>query len=461
MDKRDDFLYAWRTRFPVTDIPPGVVECLGSSDTSKIEEVLKECQDRVVRLQNELHQQEFLASYLWDCVKNKTSPAVSLNDSDLDKPIPVSDFSPNEHQESSSYDNIDQQTGKPFVPTPDNNDSASGNRSPGTDSNVLPSQVLRAQKPVPAPRANSHIVSVKDRASAFVAQTPKELPVPPSKFPNRGNSLDSKASPTYSAKESTATPSLSQHSMKKERPSVPPKHRKHAHAYEEIDIPLCSPAVKTNSFGKQNSVDSVSLGDSSSMSSSMHGMPTVSSKDTEYENLNTGVSSFKPIGKPKTSSLSPKLRRGSPLYSSKQGRTGARSPAAVASAASKRDEIYDEPIPLTGAVVDDDGSSSDEEPIYHNLMLLKKQQQSMDSRLYSSVDIFKTRLEQDAQRLSHRFSTTTEKQKRKSMKPVKAPVMRPLTTKSTLISGVTEEESSTESGNHRENLSERDTGVFF
>ena len=439
MAKREEFLCAWRTRFSVTDIPTDVVECLQSSNNKQLRKILKTCQAKVTELQNELHQQEFLASFLWEYLKDKPVDSPSHDEHcDLDKPIPVPDFSPNEPQESSSYDNIDDQHNS----RPNSSDlDAKANTA---ESNVLPSQILRSQnqKPVPAPRASTHVqmASVKDRASVFVQATQKE---PPPKLPNRGNSLDSKSSPSYTAKKE---PSLS-NSIKKDRPNVPPK-RRHVHAYEEVDIPLLDTTTrpaKPNSFGKQNSVDyqgAIAGNITPNRSPSDVMKLSFESKPVEYENVTTGVSSFKPITRPKTSSLSPKLHRNSPVYSSKHKRNA--SPVTN----QHSDEIYDEPIPVTADnVSDDDGSSSDDEPLYHNLVLLKKQQQSMDNRLYSSVDIYKQRLEHDAKKMSYRFSVNSaEQQQRKSMKPVRPPVMKPL--KAAFISGVTEEESSTETGAH-------------
>ena len=122
------------------------------------------------------------------------------------------------------------------------------------------------------------------------------------------------------------------------------------------------------------------------------------------------------------------------------------------------EEVYDKPIPLTGEV-DNDDSSSDEEPIYHNLRMVKNQQQhSFDSRLYGNVDLMKHRLEHSAHKMSHRYSSmhgdrlTTghvpPRKSTKSMAPVMVPVMKPLMTSNNKhnISGVTEEESHTETG---------------
>ena len=122
------------------------------------------------------------------------------------------------------------------------------------------------------------------------------------------------------------------------------------------------------------------------------------------------------------------------------------------------EEGYDKPIPLTGEV-DNDDSSSDEEPIYHNLRMVKNQQQhSFDSRLYGNVDLMKHRLEHSAHKMSHRYSSmhgdrlTTghvpPRKSTKSMAPVMVPVMKPLMTSNNKhnISGVTEEESHTETG---------------
>ena len=167
MAKREEFLCAWRTRFSVTDIPTDVVECLQSSNNKQLRKILKTCQAKVTELQNELHQQEFLASFLWEYLKDKPVDSPSHDEHcDLDKPIPVPDFSPNEPQESSSYDNIDDQHNS----RPNSSDlDAKANTA---ESNVLPSQILRSQnqKPVPAPRASTHVqmASVKDRASVFV-----------------------------------------------------------------------------------------------------------------------------------------------------------------------------------------------------------------------------------------------------------------------------------------------------
>ena len=443
MDKSEDFLCAWRTRFSVTDIPSDVIECLQSSDNDKLREILKKSKAKVAELQNKLHQQEFLASFLWDYLKDKAvSPSSSLDDqSELDKPIPVSDFSPTEHHEPNSYDNLDGQT--------KSHTSSGDDRS--SDSNVLPSQILRAQKPVPAPRA-SHVAppSVKDRASVFVQSVQKD---PPPKLPNRGNSLDSKAKPNYAAVKETST----QNSFKKDKPNVPPK-RRHVHAYEEVDIPMIPRSSKPNSFGKQISVDysGSNTGNISPNKSPSDVMQmSYENKQVEYENVNSGVSSFKPITRPAPSSHSPKLHRGSPVHTAHRKQNA--SPV-VPQQTKQSDEIYDEPIPVSADTLsDDDGSSSDEEPLYHNLLLLKKQQQNMDNRLYSSVDVFKNRLERDAKKLSHRFSVNNtdiaqqlphlaQPRARSMLAPVKAPVMKPL--KSAFIAGVTEEESSTESGMH-------------
>ena len=458
MDKRDDFLCAWRTRFSVTDIPHDILEALESSNFKQLEVIHARCQANIKDLQSKLHQQEFLSSFLWDCIKNKPPSSAgavsnaSSDGADLDQPIPASNVSPRDNVQS-NYDNPE------YI---------------NVDHSCKPDH--EHNKPVPVPRLNPHIPTVRERASAFV---PSSSEFNDLKFPQRGNSLDYRKSPSNAAGKVPPNPPAkptNTNSMKKPRPNPPPKRGRH-HVYEEVDIPqspepvtptaASRPTVKQNSFGKTATVDfhdgTSSQLDSTHLNVRLNSDSSVDSSSQRH----SSVSSFKPVATPKPSDASPSLHRGSPVYNSSHKMK----PPKVATLERQKEkevdeydddeEVYDKPIPLTGEV-DVDDSSSDEEPVYHNLMLVKKQQhQSFDSqRLYGNFDFHKQRLENSARKLSHRFSSVpTDKSggahamPRKSVKsslaaPTMVPVMKPLMTSNPKhnISGVTEEESHTETG---------------
>lgn len=80
--------------------------------------------------------------------------------------------------------------------------------------------------------------------------------------------------------------------------------------------------------------------------------------------------------------------------------------------------IYDEPIPVSKSDAESESSSEDEDPIYYNILLMKHQSLnhvSMNAEtIYASVDLQKKKLEQNAKRLSRRFSSSDDEMQSKS-----------------------------------------------
>ena len=104
-----------------------------------------------------------------------------------------------------------------------------------------------------------------------------------------------------------------------------------------------------------------------------------------------------------------------------------------------KEHIYDAPVPV-GQAQEDSDSSSDEEPIYFNILLLKQKTMQKNQSLYSSVDLQKRHVENQARRLSKKYAQSVDYSVKGRPIPtvtkVAPPVMKPLREK-TIVKGVT------------------------
>lgn len=100
----------------------------------------------------------------------------------------------------------------------------------------------------------------------------------------------------------------------------------------------------------------------------------------------------------------------------------------------RQEHIYDEPVPVGGQDPESDSSSDEEEPIYFNILLLKQKTMQKNKSMYASVDIQKKQVENQARRLSKKFTQSLDLSGNARQFP--PPVMKPIR-ETAVIKGVT------------------------
>ena len=431
-----EFVASWKERFPGSDVPHNVLKCIAERDRDGMHQAHETCRIRMKQLQKELQHQEFIYSFLHNKLADKrvVESTISPDSDSLDVEVPLissTDTLASDHAYSEVYDNVDNSSpvdSKPKSPVLYVNESsfASGTSTNSESTFTERKQVLSQvpSKPVPAPRTSMRNSYNPDRSTVYIMQ--HNVPTIEAETDQR---------------KVARVGSLDSYSKPKQPPKLPAKPTKKfmrsLHTYESIEIDDGKPNVSAS----EDQVGPL-LTKTPSEESSVE--IAISPKhDTNpssvYDGTTAPLSTFKPKTSPQTSRFSPVLSRTSAVardnsLSQKNSQSG------------DSNHIYDEPIPVKKDQCDDDASSSDEEPVYYNLYLLKQKQAMIDSRMtLASFDHHKKRLENEAKKLSCRFSVQQERIP-KEVQPVKPPLMKPINKPMKKIKGVTEEESNTEHG---------------
>jgi hypothetical protein len=438
MSTKKDFEAKWKVRFP-EDSPP-LLECFETRYGSATE--LKEaCQNQHVStrhniemLQKELHQQEFISTFLWDLLNSKvplvvppSSPTTPTLDSDI--PLPnrqdgsyhgyctVPESGNVVRQASNASAGIPQAPESKDKGSPYNKHRAVSHPSPTAKSEDTKFNQDKPQRgsqresqktiflyPALTKSGSEDVMSksVQEKArdinvvleSSRKSSSLENLDLKRSKekamhrASSDSDSLDDKSKPIPAPRPSVHGPSFKEGSLKKKPgPPTTPKPPKPVRTTSLDQSEKAQPPTMKK-IVKQKAVD-----DPRSSSASV--------SSTEEVPIPSRVTSF--IESKTQSSPTPILSK-----------------SATIPAAHTEETIYDAPIPVNREVIEEEPSSSDdEEPVYYNILLMK--QQTLKNRsLYANVDtVRKKHMENEARKLTNRFSKSIDN----SAIPVKPPVV--------------------------------------
>ena len=480
----DDFERAWRARFSA-DVPPELN--LEKLDTQAINKALLECKSKITDYQRKLHQQEFIHGYLWDMLNKRqtksgddtTSDAVFRKDS-LERAGSNSKgfaytikpaIQPNSQVPEPVEVSMDTRS-DPSKKT-GNSDSFRA-RQLALQNSINKSLSEKDREKLTAASKSSDDLSQPSRGNYVNLDYSEVTDSRPLERTGSDGSLSSRSSKKYSKPVPAPRPSIQGPVMKdtardqagaiagefQERLSL-----KRAQSPVNIDKGEEKVTNKFNRPRRNNQYESVHLPEQEPLNGQQQQpqpsyMHTFKPRTASVESSDsaTGMSSFKPLPSAKEVEVPHRDSAPPPLFKRSNSTNGAdNKPPKLATRTESLDSninpesprlpkknlhrvkehIYDAPVPIGGEEPDSD-SSSDEEPIYFNILLLKQKTLQKTHTMYASVDNQKRHVENQARRLSKKFTQSLDLTGKVRPLPPKVapPVMKPIREK-TIIAGVT------------------------
>ncbi|ELU10554.1 hypothetical protein CAPTEDRAFT_194023 [Capitella teleta] len=422
MGSKGDFEIAWKARFPDDSAP--LLECFEGRHRSSTE-LRDACQSQyastqhnIEMLQKELHQQEFISTFLWDLLRSETDGPRSPG---LDSDIPV----PTQHEPAyhgyatvPEGRNVIRQASTASIPqAPDSKEHIS---SPYNKHRDVTSHHSDAMGDKRFSQGSTKRSSQRDSQKSIFVYPALTKSGSEDVMPIHEKSLDIIME---SARKSSSLENLDV-KLKQEgsihRASSDPDTLED---FKSRPVPAPRPSVHGPSFKIKESNEQTRIKSGSSSLKKKPGPPTTPKppKPIRTTSLDQPEKSTQPPTLKKLVKQSENVHddvtveirsdRATSLVENKRSspKPVVQKSATLPASSAFEETIYDAPIPVNREVIDEDPSSSDdEEPVYYNILLMK--QQTLKNRsIYASADVTrKMKLESEARQLSDRFSRSID-----------------------------------------------------